>query len=237
LDDLYEKERRLFQQAKDLLDSGQDADWRREFENLAVAYEELLNSTIKVLRVADRSSTRLIHVQSKLKADNEALELTSTIDTLTGLLNRRKGEEILLAEMAHYRRTGISCSVILVDLDHFKIINDTWGHNKGDEVLIQFATVLGNRLRATDFGARWGGDEFLVILPNTSGIQALLVAEALRQAVESARFSVSPVTISLGVAELEPGMDIATWFAAADLNLYQAKNQGRNRIGGPVLPS
>ena len=229
--DLYEKERDFLAYMKELVDSPDERDWHSDLQTMVGAYEALLSATIKMHRISDRSSAWLIEVQGKLKTANQVLEVTSSVDPLTGLLNRRKIEEILQAEQSRFNDTGSPCSMISIDLDHFKTINDTYGHNTGDEVLVVFARVLKNRIRATDCGARWGGDEFLVVLPNTAEVQARSVSEAIRQAVEATAFPVSPVPVSLGVAELTPGMSREAWLLATDRSLYQAKNAGRNQTG------
>lgn len=161
-------------------------------------------------------------------------------DSLTGLLNRRAFEEALAAEVARAHRTGQPLALIMGDLDHFKVINDRWGHPAGDEVLKQVADVLRKQCRRMDDACRIGGEEFAVIAPYADVDLAAVLAERIRLAVRATvRCAGAPVTISLGIATYPAdGEDATALTAAADANCYRAKGQGRDRtiVAPPGLP-
>jgi diguanylate cyclase (GGDEF)-like protein len=157
-------------------------------------------------------------------------------DGLTGLYNRRAFDERLTEEVSRHRRAGADFTLLMFDIDHFKNINDTHGHEAGDEVLRNVAAVIRTTVRLTDFAARYGGEEFAVILINTGLKQAEILAERLRLAV--ARSCCGPrgaeirATVSIGIARCASGDDksAATLVGRADAALYQAKNNGRNQV-------
>ena len=180
----------------------------------------------------------------RLQARNELLELVVTheraarTDELTGLSNRRDMQHRLVSEFSRYQRAGHHFSIVLIDLDLFKRINDEYGHDAGDAVLRQFAALVRDIIRQTDVAARWGGEEFLLLLPDTSLLQALTLAERLRAEVAEATFGFRkhrlPVTISAGVCSIAKAASIDELLKQADLNLYNAKNGGRNQIAPRV---
>ncbi len=157
-------------------------------------------------------------------------------DALTGLYNRRYLMEGLTREMARAQRYAVPLSILLLDLDHFKRINDTYGHLMGDTVLETIGTLLRDTLRAIDIPGRYGGEEFCVVLPETPMEDACLLAERIRQRVAAAVFQAPgglpvAITCSIGVAQLREGpRDIAAMLEDADRALYQAKASGRNRV-------
>jgi diguanylate cyclase (GGDEF)-like protein/PAS domain S-box-containing protein len=162
------------------------------------------------------------------------LEELATHDRLTGILNRGRLGELLEHELAKSERFGDSLSVILLDIDHFKRINDRLGHAAGDAVLRELTRRLEAGLRRCDRVGRWGGEEFLVLLPRTDGSGASRVAEHIRQTVAGAGFAAGePVTVSLGVATYRPGENATTLVERADQAVYRAKAAGRNRLDGP----
>jgi diguanylate cyclase (GGDEF)-like protein len=167
------------------------------------------------------------------------------VDGLTGLANRRSCEETLAAELARAERFPAPLSVVLADLDDFKDVNDRFGHQAGDVVLREFASLLGENLRDIDLAGRWGGEEFLLLLPGTDVEGALHVAERVRRALQH-RILLSvdgepiPVTASFGIAAYPTSESAAALFAAADAALYEAKKLGKNRISRgsePVSPA
>lgn len=166
------------------------------------------------------------------KIDQQQLQLLqlAQTDPLTGLLNRALLMEKLKHAAALYARSNIKVSLICLDLDHFKRVNDQLGHTGGDITLQQVAEVLQKRVRLTDFVFRIGGEEFLLLLFNADELQALEIAESLRQTIES--HPSIPTTASFGVCELRPDWSIEEWLKSADKNLYQSKNTGRNRVTG-----
>ncbi|GAA4978912.1 sensor domain-containing diguanylate cyclase [Kineococcus glutinatus] len=164
------------------------------------------------------------------------LRLAAGTDGLTGLANRRTFDAGLDGHLARAERTGSPCSVLLIDLDHFKSVNDRHGHLAGDEVLTALAGVLAAGSRPGDLPARYGGEEFAVVLPDTDADAATAVAERLRAAVERMPASV-PVTASVGVATCGPRHRTAVeLLAAADEALYEAKAAGRNRVVAARAP-
>ncbi len=179
------------------------------------------------------------HIELKQLRDQLA-ELTVT-DALTGLTNRRGLEQTLDAETARLARTGDWLSVIMLDIDYFKLFNDTYGHPAGDRCIAMVAAALKRAMcRASDRTARYGGEEFACILPGTDSEAAMMVAQNIHAQVQSLNIphresKVSPwVTVSLGVttARCLPGMAADLWIADADRQLYLSKSGGRNRIVG-----
>lgn len=157
----------------------------------------------------------------------------ATTDALTGQLNRRALDSLLLdlAEEAEHR--GRHFAVLMLDIDHFKQINDTHGHAMGDDALRRVAQRVAEELRAGDRCARYGGEEFVVVLPHTQLAQALEAAERIRQALARAPLATEPpltVTASIGVAASQPGVTLQALMAAADEAVYAAKRRGRNRV-------
>jgi diguanylate cyclase (GGDEF)-like protein len=179
-------------------------------------------------------------LRQSLRDTNEQLkqalaqsEFLASHDGLTGCTNRRRMMELLALEQRRAER-GAPLSLCLMDLDHFKAVNDIHGHRSGDEVLKEFAGTASTRLRPTDFLARYGGEEFVIGLPQTRLVDAIVVAERIRQAVEDYAFSALPpehhVTVSIGVAEHRGSDTIDSTLSRVDTALYEAKHLGRNRV-------
>lgn len=158
-------------------------------------------------------------------------EHLAVTDRLTGLQNRRGIEETLRREIARALRYGTLLSVSIVDVDHFKDVNDVHGHAAGDRVLARVAEGIRRTLRTSDEAGRWGGEEFLVMMPSTRLEDGRRAMERIRGTLEATSFGLGrPVTISAGVAELAAGDDDVTLVARADEALYAAKRTGRNRV-------
>lgn len=155
-------------------------------------------------------------------------------DPLTGVRNRASLQSILDRDMQSAHRMQQPLSVIMFDVDHFKKMNDTYGHVAGDKVLVEVAKMIEGRLRSMDAVFRYGGEEFCISLPNTDAHQAQLVSERLRQAVENLTVNFEGhfirLTASLGVAVLQPGEQQQNFLQRADQALYEAKNSGRNQV-------
>lgn len=159
------------------------------------------------------------------------LERLSITDKLTDLFNRQKLDEVLNYEFNQSVRYGSKFSVILLDLDDFKSVNDTYGHLVGDQVLIKLSEILKRNIRDSDTAGRWGGEEFLVILPKASEEEAVLVAEKLRGSVADYDFSVGhQITTSLGVSSTNGEINLTTVLSLADKALYRAKKSGKNKV-------
>ena len=164
----------------------------------------------------------------------EQLYLVSRVDALTGLFNRRAMRELLEYESLRVSRVQKSYSVLFLDIDLFKRINDEFGHDCGDFILKKVAEILQSRLRNTDTVSRWGGEEFLVLLPETSNEYLSHIGNKLRKAIEEMEFIYKgkriPATISVGCASHYEGDDIDEAINRADKNLYRAKEEGRNKV-------
>ncbi len=166
----------------------------------------------------------------ELRLRLQELETASTTDSLTGASNRRRFEEAVTAQLALAQRGHEPLSLIVMDLDHFKRINDTHGHSVGDEVLVGTAAIIRQNLRVSDLLVRWGGEEFLVLAPGTALEGAMALAEKLRSALAAETFpQVGQVTMSLGVAQFALGENLKDWIDQADQALYEAKDRGRNQ--------
>ncbi len=165
---------------------------------------------------------------------HEILFRMTVTDGLTNLSNRKQLDATLHEEIPRARRHGRELSVLMLDIDHFKLINDTHGHLAGDSVLRGLATILQRRLRPNDRLGRYGGEEFCAILPETALPNAAKIGEELRALVEAHAFVAEDkrisVTISIGVGRLCDGMEIADLYRSADEKLYQAKRTGRNKV-------
>lgn len=176
---------------------------------------------------------------AELVRANAELERLARTDGLTGLANHRSLQEALAAEVARAHRYRQPLSLLMIDVDHFKVYNDTNGHPEGDEVLRRIAKVLEDRLRGTDLAARYGGEEFAVILPSTDAVAAEKVAAGLVEAVRAESFQggqtqpLGRVTISAGGAQLEPEESPDGLLVRADTQLYAAKSGGRDRAVFP----
>ena len=181
-----------------------------------------------------QAAARVKRLQDELRQRNEELDLVSRTDSLTGLHNRRHVEEYLARLLSLARRNGEPIAVLLIDIDHFKLVNDGHGHDAGDAVLREAADRMARIVRFEDMVGRWGGEEFLVVLPNTATQGAAELAERLRQAVadEPCRLpdgGAVQVTISLGCAASLTD-DAGTLVRSADAAMYEAKESGRNRV-------
>ncbi len=180
--------------------------------------------------------TLLVYLTARLRDREERLREVARTDPLTGVANRRRFLEALTLEFERAQRYGGELSCVMLDLDHFKSINDRHGHAVGDRVLVAAAGAFRESLRTADVIARWGGEEFVLLLPQTSVAGALAVAERCRRTLEEVAIAVDGhavrVTVSVGLAAF-PGERIESWDAllrSADEALYQAKNLGRNRV-------
>lgn len=215
----------------------------RELQQLSAAFEqmtlillqkknELLEVNASLERTVAERTAELSQANQELAQRAELQEQLARRDALTGVANRMAANERLLFEQQRFTRHQHAYSVLMMDIDYFKRINDNYGHAMGDQVLIKTAHVLQHQLRRTDFIARFGGEEFLVILPETNLEGAAQLAEKLRSAMTSFVFAeVGQVTLSLGVAMAGPADDGAeSVIRRADEALYQSKHQGRNRV-------
>jgi diguanylate cyclase (GGDEF)-like protein/PAS domain S-box-containing protein len=166
-----------------------------------------------------------------LQRANAELARMATTDALTGVANRRHFEQLAEAARAQAKRYGGPLSLLMFDIDHFKSINDRFGHLTGDQVLVELTGLVARAVRDTDVLARWGGEEFVVIMPHCAAADAMQLAHKLRALVAGHVFAdLGTVTVSLGVAEFKPDESLDDWFDRADSAVYEAKAAGRNTV-------
>ncbi len=261
---LFRNEEKVLAQAELLArQDGDNAEgMRSSFKNLIIAYQQSCSEQERLVRLGDRLQEQLRRVSKELKEKNSLLEdqakhlmvlntelaheidtrkalevelrVLATTDPLTGLYNRRRFLELGDYELQREHRNRRGLSLLALDLDHFKLVNDRYGHAAGDEVLRRFALVCKSCLRAMDSIGRTGGEEFAILLPESGLEEACLVAERIRAGVE---FCPMPcdrepfhVTVSIGAAGCLPEDDFDQLLARADNSLYIAKRAGRNRV-------
>jgi len=171
---------------------------------------------------------------STVSASQRALRRMATVDALTGLFNRRHLAELANKEIARHARDSGHLSFLLLDVDHFKQFNDRHGHDTGDRILARISTVLAQASREQDCIGRWGGEEFLIVLPGTDLVQAIQTAERIRCAVANHSWVFEDlevaVTVSVGVSQYHAGETLSAAIARADMALYEGKRLGRNRV-------
>lgn len=168
--------------------------------------------------------------QKNLEEANKRLEALASTDGLTGLKNHKAFQTALAELHKDATQINVPLSIVLLDVDHFKNYNDTYGHPAGDEVLRTVATILKQHGRRGDIAARYGGEEFVLVLPNTPAAEAMKAAERVRIAIAEHAWQQGGITASLGVSELKPGYDRHDLISQADLALYSAKRSGRNKV-------
>jgi len=206
-----------------------------------IDYELELRSTKKQMEAAYTEKKQAlakleqIHLeieqkQAELLSMNATLVELSETDKLTGLKNRRYFQEKLEEQLSNNEKSASPFSLFILDIDHFKKVNDTFGHQVGDEVLAQLAQLLKNQARSLDIVARYGGEEFVVILPETDQNEAKAIAEQLRQAVEQAKWQTGRITVSVGIATAIKTDNETTILQRADKALYASKENGRNHV-------
>ena len=193
---------------------------------------ELEAANIDLEQRVEERTRRLQEQNQALREARARIEELSRRDPLTGLPNRRWLDEVLNREAARARQQTAVFSVIMRDLDHFKVVNDLFGHSVGDQVLRAAAATLEQAAAITDVVGRYGGEEFLVLLPNARMPQAQATAERMRAALRAipVTFRPEPITASFGVAQWQPGDTIASFIDRADDALYKAKREGRDRV-------
>lgn len=213
----------LFQLLKSVSSAVESRVLRKELENKNRELEQ---------QVIERTC-QLEKTIKELEMNSEELLYEATHDHLTTLYNRQKLTLELENEIKRFRRYQHNLSIIMFDIDHFKAINDNYGHDIGDEVLIKLSTLSKKTIRQTDTLSRWGGEEFIILLPETSQDGASYIAEKLRIDIESSKLSdtiMSPVTVSFGVTSFKENDDKTTFLKRVDDALYKAKNTGRNKV-------
>jgi diguanylate cyclase (GGDEF)-like protein len=203
----------------------------------ATRNDELGHLTRVFNQMADRlrrSHAEIMAANEATQKQNQMLETLSVTDSLTGLYNRSKLDAILTDQLARYKRSQRPFSLLMLDIDHFKTLNDTYGHVAGDEILAAVAQILLQSVRSIDYAARYGGDEFIIILVETPADLARKTAERIRLQVEKMGYRVGgseiPLTVSIGIVECQLQDDSLTAvLTRVDSALYEAKRMGRNR--------
>lgn len=203
---------------------------RRALEILARSIESMLETRRHVQLLENRQGQLREH-QENIHELNQKLKHLSGTDMLSGLWNRRVQTEVLARELKRYKRDLQPICIMMLDIDHFKSVNDNFGHEVGDQSIQLVAKILTDNTREIDYCIRFGGDEFIVILPNIDTEYINLAADRIRNEIESASKNLQPFTVSIGVVVLE-GSIVASdqMLLEVDKCLYQAKSEGRNRV-------
>ncbi|WP_342630727.1 GGDEF domain-containing protein [Marinobacter alkaliphilus] len=205
------------------------------FQNLTISPLTGTNGEVDKICLLIYDVTEFASSKRALERANEQLAKLSMTDRLTGLLNRGTWENLVDAEYERYRRYGQATSLVMFDIDHFKPVNDNYGHLAGDEVIRHTAQTTRNNIRQSDSAGRYGGEEFGIILPETDAENARLICERIRESIEKSTVETSAgnitYTISMGIAQLtdEPE-NYMQWMQKADEALYAAKESGRNKV-------
>jgi diguanylate cyclase (GGDEF)-like protein len=207
----------------------------REFYRIAVAEEERLSSLVlDQNRNLKEAYEKIRRLNEELEKANKELELIAAYDSLSGLLNRRSLFHRIAVEIDRAIRLELPLTGLMIDIDHFKDINDNYGHQCGDIVIREIGARLQNGLRKYDYAGRYGGEEFFVVLSNSTETQAVRIGERFRKEMEACHFSYNSdefhVTVSIGIASYRTGESQENWIDRADRAMYQAKQAGRNRI-------
>lgn len=213
-------------------------DHQDPIKDYTLTWQVLLAATGIIIIVYLRSLTHqkfnqeLTQINAKLKESNQQLEALSCTDPLTQAINRRKFTELAHHELKRCTRYSSYCSLIILDLDHFKHINDLYGHSVGDEVLIAVSKQLKSKIRECDNLCRWGGEEFVILLPETKLDDAILVAQKIQAIIRNTSVSVDTLTISasIGVTQWNGHEGLDTLISRADEKMYDGKRAGRDRI-------
>ncbi len=196
-----------------------------------VSQKELISLTYSNWALMMREHEQeLKEINAMLTKKNKQYELLASTDPLTGLYNRYKFEQLYDSSLRLSQQRGTFMSLILLDLDHFKSINDTYGHNVGDEVLQTIGEILKNKMRETDIVCRWGGEEFAILVPAIDIDKGVVIAEKLRKKIEKTKIDkVGKITASFGVTQIKDEL-LEEAIEMADKALYEAKRSGRNKV-------
>ncbi|AIQ49951.1 chemotaxis protein CheY [Paenibacillus sp. FSL R7-0273] len=205
-------------------------DYEQELRSAKKQIEEAYWAKDQALAGLNQIHAEIQQKQQELMELNAVLVELSTTDKLTGLKNRRYFEDMLSRQLELFRETGEPFSLLIIDIDHFKRINDTFGHQTGDYVLEKLGSLLRFHSREKDTAARYGGEEFVLILPDLAADEARLVAENLRLETQLAVWETGSLTVSAGIATCADGDTGQTLLHKADKALYASKEGGRNRV-------
>jgi len=197
------------------------------------SYKWILDNTV-IIRDKNNNITHFLGYLNditKLKEYQDKLKKLSVTDQLTKAYNRLYIDQLLEKQYYRFIRDHEECSIILIDIDYFKKINDTYGHTVGDQVLIEFTKLIQESIRDSDTLGRWGGEEFLIVSPHSNKESAFIIAEKIRQKISLFDFqTVGQITASFGVSEFTKDVNITSLFETVDLALYKSKENGRNKV-------
>lgn len=213
----------------------------KEYNQLGEEYNKLLKQIIKITRIGDANQRKLLQANEQIERQREELIIAykkldqiSRTDPLTRLSNRRDFMERFQGEIHRFQRNKRAFSIVLGDIDDFKAVNDRYGHNCGDLVLAQIAEILRESVRKQDVVARWGGEEFILLLPESPMDGGAIVADSVRRRIHSHTYVYDDIslkiTMTFGVSEFKGGMDADSCVKKADLALYQGKQKGKNCV-------
>lgn len=237
---VFKKEHAIVAKSKNIIVSNNwsDEESIAEYSQLLEAYQSLLFESSKVTKIGDINQKKLFEANIEIETQREKLYQLSVTDYLTGSYNRRFILEALSKEFLKSKRYSFSLSCILLDVDNFKSINDTYGHQTGDKALKLISEIIRDMIREVDVFGRYGGEEFLIILPNTVVFDAAVVAEKIREKISLTEFATVKggddpffITLSLGIADTNTNNpkteEDLLYFA--DTALYQAKDNNKNQ--------
>ncbi|PLX68803.1 MAG: hypothetical protein C0603_06540 [Denitrovibrio sp.] len=205
--------------------------WTGEMQDLSKSGQEFWISQIITPEINHKGEIIAYTSVAQDITARKIIEKMSVTDSLTGLYNRRKIDAILSAEINRFNRYNTEFCVLLLDIDFFKKVNDNFGHQVGDDVLVNVSEILQKSIRGTDFAGRWGGEEFLIVAVQIDLQNATILAEKIRSTIEETQFNiVDHITISIGVACYQFGETVTLFLNRADEALYEAKESGRNKV-------
>ncbi len=237
---VFKKEHAIVEKSRHIVDK-KDISCRElleEYVQLLDAYQSLLNESSKITKIGDINQKKLFDANSEVELQREKLYTLSVTDYLTGSFNRRYVLEALEIEFMKSKRYSFDLSCILIDVDDFKNINDLYGHQVGDFTLKTISDMIQETIREVDICGRYGGEEFLIVLPNTRVYDAAVVAEKIRKKIAQLKFDTGNaevgsflITLSLGVCDIHTAKSktVDELLANADKALYQAKNNNKNQ--------
>ncbi|NOQ13523.1 MAG: diguanylate cyclase [Methyloprofundus sp.] len=237
---VFKKERAIVEKSKIFIERKDVSceELQEEYTQLLDAYQSLLNESSKITKIGDINQRKLFDANSEVESQKEKLYKLSITDYLTGCYNRRYILEALEVEFMKSKRYSFSLSCILIDIDDFKRINDIYGHQVGDFTLKTVSEIIQDVIREVDVFGRYGGEEFLIILPNTQACDAAIVAEKVRKKIAQLKFEtgsqeVGPfmLTLSLGISDTHSGnpKTVEELLCHTDKALYQAKDKHKNQ--------
>lgn len=237
---VFKKERAIVEKSKNFIDRKDltPEELQEEYLQLLEAYQSLLNESSKITKIGDINQRKLFDAKTEIESQKETLYKSSVTDYLTGAYNRRYILETLSVEFMKSKRYSFNLSCILIDIDNFKSINDTYGHQVGDFTLKTISDLVQETVREVDIFGRYGGEEFLIILPNTKVCDAAIVAEKVRKKIAQLHFETGNkeagtfmLTLSLGVSGIHTGnpATVEELLCNTDKALYQAKDNNKNQ--------